>query len=73
MTTPTSRSKVPFNLSNVNAFELLNGFWLAAVGVGWSHEAATQTLNEALAGDYAHLLATLAHWCLPENLNRTTK
>jgi hypothetical protein len=64
MTTPNTRSKVPFTLSNANAFEFLAGFRLAAISVGWSQQAAMKTVVEAMSGDYRHLLATLSQWCI---------
>lgn len=64
---------VPFILTKANAFELLAGFRQAAVSVGWPQEVAMQTVMEAMSGDYAHLQATLAAWCLPENWNLATK
>ena len=65
MTTPNTCRKVPFTLSNANAFELLAGFRLVAVSVGWSQLAAMKTVVEAMSGDYAHLHAKLSVWCLP--------
>lgn len=72
-TTSTTRCMVPFTLTNANALELLAGFRRAAVSVGWSKEAAFQTAFEAISGDYAHLHATLAQWCLPEQMKRASK
>ena len=73
MTTPTTRCKVPFLLTNANVFELLARFGMAAVSVGWSREDATQTVIEAMAGDIEHLHATLAKWCFSEQMNRMTE
>lgn len=56
---------VPFTLTNEDTLELLFGFRAAAVSAGWSQEAAFQTALEAISGDYEHLHATLAEWCLP--------
>lgn len=73
MTTPTTRCMVPFTLTNEDTLELIFGFRLAAVSVGWSDEATFQTALEAKSGDYEHLHATLAQWCLPEQLNQEKK
>lgn len=73
MTTPTTRCKVPFLLTNANVFELLARFGMAAVSVGWSREDATQTVIEAMAGDIEHLHATLAVWCQPVQISLGTK
>ena len=73
MTTPTFRFKVPFSLTNANAFELLAGFRLAAGSAGWSQGAAMQKVVEAIAGDYKYLHATLSKWCLPQQMKRDSK
>lgn len=69
----TIHRKVPFTISDENAFDLLGGFRWAALRVGWSEVAVMQTVNEAMAGNYAHLQATLAAYCLPEQKNREPK
>jgi len=73
MTTSTTRSIVPFTLTNGNAFELLAGFRLAARAVGWAPEVVMQTVVEAMSGDNEHLHATLAQWCLTEPMKGATK
>jgi hypothetical protein len=73
MTTSTTRSIVPFTLKNGSAFELLAGFRLAAREVGWAQEVVMQTVVEAMSGDYEHLHATLAEWCLTEPMKGATK
>lgn len=73
MTSLTIRRKVPFTISNDNAFDLLGGFRWAALRVGWSEAVVMQTVNDAMAGNYAHLQATLAAYCLPEQTNREPK
>lgn len=73
MTTPSTRVMVPFTLTNAFFFELLAGFMPAAVSVGWSKDAVMQTVAEAMSGDYAHLHATLAQWCLPEQMKMASE
>jgi hypothetical protein len=73
MTTSTTRSIVPFTLKNGNAFELLTGFRLAAREAGCAQEVVMQTVVEAMSGDYEHLHATLAQWCLTEPMKGATK
>ena len=46
--------------TNGNAFHLLGAFAARARQQGWSEDAIAAVQDEAMAGDYAHLLRTLA-------------
>lgn len=46
-----------------NAFALLGAFRREARRSGWPTEAITAVTEEAMSGDYDHLLATLATAC----------
>jgi len=55
-------SKVGMSLEGLdgNAFSLLGAFTERATQQGWSKEAIDEVRKEAMAGDYNHLLQTLA-------------
>lgn len=67
------RPKFPVTISDKNAFDLLGTFRWAALRVGWSEAVVMQPVNEAMAGNHAHLQATLAAYCLPEQTSRGPK
>jgi hypothetical protein len=50
---------------NGNAFHLLGAFRIAAQEQGWSSKRISDVYSEAMAGDYAHLMATLARYTEP--------
>ena len=56
---------VNFDMTSVdsNAFNLLAGFKKQAKKENWSSNEIEQVLAEAIAGDYNHLVATLAIHC----------
>ena len=46
-----------------NCFAIMGRFEAAARKAGWSKEYIDKVLNEAMTGDYDHLLATIAEHC----------
>jgi hypothetical protein len=46
-----------------NAFALLGAFKAAARRSGWTSDEITKVLDEAMSGDYEHLLFTLSGHC----------
>lgn len=48
-----------------NAFALMGLFRKQARREGWSSEEIDSVLNEAMDGDYDHLLATIMTYCEP--------
>lgn len=46
-----------------NAFSLMGAFRKAARQQGWNNEEIVAVTNEAMSGDYDHLVATLARHC----------
>lgn len=46
-----------------NAFNLLGAFQGRARKEGWTSEEIKLVIDEAMSGDYDHLLATLANHC----------
>jgi hypothetical protein len=59
--------KVRMNLDglNGNAFNLLGAFSAAATRQGWSKQQISVVVNEAMGGDYQHLLRTLDRYTEP--------
>lgn len=57
--------KVKLNLVGVNgnAFSVMGAFSDAAKRSKWTNEETNKVLNEAMAGDYDHLLATIQEHC----------
>ena len=56
---------VPLDLTSIdgNAYSLLGHFREAARGEGWSKEEIDCVLEEAMDGNYEHLVATLSTFC----------
>ena len=50
---------------NGNAFNLLGAFGAQARREGWTKDEINDVLKEAMAGNYDHLLGTLALHCEP--------
>ena len=48
---------------NGNAFSLMGAFFNQAEKEGWTKEEINAVLNEAMKGDYNHLLVTLQKHC----------
>lgn len=46
-----------------NAFSLMGAFKAAARKAKWTDEETSKVINEAMAGDYDHLLVTLQAHC----------
>lgn len=46
-----------------NAYSILGRFNNAARKAGWPKEEITKVMNEAMSGDYNHLLATIDKHC----------
>jgi hypothetical protein len=47
-----------------NAFALMGGFAQQARRDGWDKGDIDKVINEAMTGDYNHLLTTLATYCV---------
>lgn len=47
-----------------NAFALMGGFAQQARRDGWDKADIDKVINEAMTGDYDHLLATLGSYCV---------
>ena len=47
-----------------NAFSLMGAFKSQAENEGWSKDEIDAVLNEAMSGDYDHLVATLSDVCV---------
>lgn len=60
-----SLSKVKCRLigEDGNAFAIMGRFKNAARKAGWSNEDIKKVLDEAMSGDYDHLLATIMEHC----------
>lgn len=69
MATKTKRKTVNLNLVGLdgNAFSLMGAFQGQAKREGWTPEDIKAVLDEATAGDYDHLLRTLAAHCEPND------
>lgn len=67
MTTETTTEKPPVKFRLVghdgNAFALLGGFQTAAKKAGWTKEQIKEVIDEAMSGDYDHLLYTISSNC----------
>lgn len=50
---------------NGNAFSLLSHFSESAKRQGWDEGGIDRVLQQAMAGDYRHLLRTLDAHCVP--------
>ena len=50
-----------------NAFAIMGAFRKQAVREGWSSEEIQSVLDEAMAGEYEHLLATIMTYCEPRD------
>lgn len=46
-----------------NAFALLGAFRRQARIEGWDHDEISMVMDEAMSGDYNHLLRTLMEYC----------
>ena len=57
---------VPLKLIGIdgNAWNLMAAFEKAARKAGWPNEAVKETLDDAMSGDYNHLLRTLGGCCV---------
>lgn len=64
MTIAPPRNKVLFALTTANELELLAGFRLASVNVGWSKQNAMRKVLDAMFVDFERLHASLLEWCL---------
>lgn len=64
------KNKVKLNLVGIdgNAFVIMGAFKVAAKQAGWSKIEIDEVLNEAMSGDYDHLLATIMDNCETEYL-----
>lgn len=47
-----------------NAFSLIGAFMRQAKAEDWSKDEIEAVINEAMSGDYDHLLATLSDACV---------
>lgn len=47
-----------------NAFSVLGAFQSQASREGWTKQEISEVLDEAMSGDYTHLLSTIAHRCV---------
>ena len=65
MTEPVVNKKVNLKLVGLdsNAFSLMGAFSNAARKEKWTDEETNTVLDEAMNGDYNHLVATLARHC----------
>lgn len=48
---------------DINAFSVMGAFRRQAQKEGWAEEEIDLVLEEAMSGDYNHLLATVAERC----------
>jgi len=64
------KNKVKLNLVGINgnAFVIMGAFQVAAREAGWSKDEVKQVLDEAMSGDYDHLLHTILSHCETEYL-----
>ena len=64
------KNKVKLNLVGINgnAFVIMGAFQVAACEAGWSKEETKQVLDEAMSGDYDHLLDVILSHCDTEYL-----
>ena len=64
------KNKVKLNLFNLdgNAFVIMGAFQTAAQKSGWNKEEIKAVLDEAMNGDYDHLLDTILSNCETECL-----
>lgn len=60
MFTPARTVNFPMVGQDGNAFFLLGAWRKAARKQGWSSEDIDKVVNEAMSGDYNHLISTLA-------------
>jgi formylmethanofuran dehydrogenase subunit C len=47
-----------------NAFSILGAFRRQAVKENWSKEEIKEVTDQAMSGDYSHLLSTIADHCV---------
>lgn len=61
----TPARKVNYKMvgQNGNAYNLMGGFAAQARRDGWTEADIKKVTDEAMSGDYDHLLATLASYC----------
>lgn len=61
----TEMKKVKLTLVGLdgNAFSIMGSWKSQARKEGWKPEEITAVLDEAMAGDYSHLLATISDHC----------
>ena len=66
LTTPKNMKKIKLQLVGLdgNAFSVMGAFQRQACKEGWSKQEVSEVLDEAMSGDYTHLLATIAHRCV---------
>ena len=64
----TAMKKIKLDLGGVdgNAFCILGAFGLRARRDGWTKEEISAVCEKATAGDYAHLVTTIAEYCEDE-------
>ena len=60
--------KIKLDLAGVdsNAFSILGAFGSRARREGWTKEEIAAVREKAIAGDYAHFVATIAEYCEDE-------
>jgi hypothetical protein len=60
--------KIKLDLDDIdgNAFSILGEFGLRARREGWTKEEIAAVREKATAGDYAHLVTTIAEYCEDE-------
>lgn len=59
------KAKVKLKLVGLdgNAFNLMGAFSRAAKDQGWTEAEVKEVIDEAMSGDYDHLVATLSNNC----------
>lgn len=64
------KNKVKLNLVGIdgNAFVIMGAFQTAANKAGWSKEEIKQVLDDAMSGDYDHLLCTILNHSETEHI-----
>lgn len=64
------KNTVTLNLASIdgNAFAIMGAFKTAAQKAGWNANEIKQVLDDAMSGDYDHLLSTILSNCETENI-----
>lgn len=64
-TTEPTKKTVKLNLVGIdgNAFSIMGAFRKAARNEKWTNEEIAAVINDAMSGDYDHLLMTISSSC----------